>query len=100
MIAWPRISPYPAAMDDHGRRVLAPLREAWTAFEDGTASLLDLSRLAEQAAGALDNASAPLPQLLRKAASDLEFASYTNDQENHLQVGRQILEPVLAEWAG
>ncbi len=87
-------------MDDHARRVLAPLREAWTAFENGTASLLDLSRLAEQAAGALDNASASLPQLLRKISSDLEFASYTNDQENHLQVGRRIFEPVLAEGAG
>ncbi|GAB3871989.1 hypothetical protein [Terrabacter terrigena] len=62
--------------------------------------MLDLSRLAEQAAGALDNASAPLPQLLRKTASDLEFASYMSDQENHLQEGRQIFEPVLAEWAG
>jgi hypothetical protein len=37
--------------------------------------------------------------LLRTAASDLEFAYYANEQEDHLQIGRQILEPVLAELA-
>jgi hypothetical protein len=86
-------------MDDHARRVLTPLTQAWTAFENDAANLLDRSWLAEQASGALDNASAPLPQLLRTAASDLEFAYYANEQEDHLQIGRQILEPVLAELA-
>ncbi len=84
-------------MDDHARRVLAPLMQVWNAFENDAASLLDLSRLAEQASVALDNATAPLPQLLRTAASDLEFAYYANEQEDHLRIGRQILEPVLSE---
>ena len=58
--------------------------------------MLDLlARLAEHASDALDNASAPLPQLLRAAASDLEYAYYTNDREDHQQVGRQILRPVM-----
>ena len=83
-------------MDDHARRVCAPLKEAWVDFEAGRASLLDLSRLAEQAANALDNANAPLPGLLATAASDLEYAYYVNERENHRPEGRRILGPALS----
>jgi hypothetical protein len=58
--------------------------------------LLDLARLAEQATNALDNASAPLPRMLATAASDLEYAYYTNDSDGHVLVGRRILGPVLS----
>ena len=84
-------------MDDHARRVCAPLRQGWADFESGRATLLDLSRLAEQASNALDNANAPLPRLLATAASDLEYASYTNERDDHLSVGQRILGPVLSE---
>ncbi len=84
-------------MDDHARRVCAPLKDGWTDFEAGRATLLDLSRLAEQAAGALDNSNAPLPRLLATTASDLESAYFTNERETHQEVGRRILAPVMTE---
>lgn len=40
-------------MDDHARRICAPLVAAWADFESGRATLLDLARLAEQAANLL-----------------------------------------------
>ena len=83
-------------MDEHAQRVCAPLRNAWIDFETGRATLLDLARLAEQATNALDNASAPLPQMLATAASDLEYAYYTDDSDGHGLVGRRILGPVLS----
>ena len=83
-------------MDDHARRICAPLVAAWADFESDRATLLDLARLAEQAANALDNANAPLPRLLATAASDLEYGYHANEREEHLLVGRRIMEPVLA----
>jgi hypothetical protein len=88
---------YAAGMDEHAKRVCSPLLGVWSEFENESASLLDLSRLAEQASDALDGASAPLPQMLRTAASELESAYYTNQQEAHLQLGRRILGPVIAQ---
>ncbi|WP_181312950.1 hypothetical protein [Nocardioides campestrisoli] len=84
-------------MDEHAKRVYAPLLDAWDDFEQGRATLLDLSRLTEQASEALDNASAPLPQELREAAADLEYAHYANDREEHLSAGRRILGPLLIQ---
>jgi hypothetical protein len=83
-------------MDEHARRIFAPLVRSWAEFENGSATLLDLARLAEQASNALDNANAPLPQQLGAAASDLEYAYYANEREAHLSVGRKILGPVMA----
>lgn len=83
-------------MDEHAQRVCAPLLNAWTDFERGRATLLDLARLAEQASNALDNASAPLPRMLAMAASDLECNYYTNDSADQLPVGRRILGPALS----
>lgn len=83
-------------MDDHARRVCAPLRDGWADFEEGHATLLDLSRLAGQAADALDNSSTPLPRELAAAASDLEYAYFTNERETHLEVGRRILGSVMS----
>jgi hypothetical protein len=63
----------------------------------GSITLLDLSRLAEQAANALDNASAPLPQQLATAATDLEHAYSTSEREDHHpSLGLEILGPVMA----
>ena len=86
---------YPHDMDEHARRVCAPLLATWTDFEQGRATLLDVSRLAEQASDALDNASAPLPQELREAAADLEYAHHASEREEHLSAGRRILGPLL-----
>lgn len=83
-------------MDDHARRICAPLVAAWADFESGWATLRDLARLAEQAVNALDNANAPLPRKLATAASDLEYGFHANEREEHLLVGRRIMEPVLS----
>jgi hypothetical protein len=76
-------------MDEHTERVCAPIKRAWLDFERGQATLLDLARLAEQASTALDNASAPLPQLLAEAASDLEHAYYATEEAEHRETTRR-----------
>lgn len=86
-------------VDEHTRRVCEPLKRGWAEFQNEAASLLDLARRAEQAADALDNESAPLPALLRTAASDLEYASYAAEREEHARAGQRIMRPVLAEMA-
>ncbi len=83
-------------MDDHARRVTRPFVEAWADFQEGRASLLDLSRRATQAASALDNASAPLPGMLSAAASDLEYAYFTTEREDHLREAHPIVDPLMA----
>jgi hypothetical protein len=74
------------------------LLDAWSDFMVGNATLLDLSRLAEQAYSALDNASAPLPLLLHRAAGDLEYAHFTVEREDHQQAAQDIMAPVLAAF--
>jgi hypothetical protein len=64
-------------------------------FQRGDASLLDLARRAEQAEQALDNATAPLPQLLHAAASDLEYAYHASEREDHAAAAARIVAPVL-----
>lgn len=73
-----------------------PLKNAWADFQAGSGTLLDLARLAGQAASALDNASAPLAVMLAEAAADLEYAHYADEAEDHLPAGRRILGPVLS----
>jgi hypothetical protein len=87
-------------MDEHARRVCAPLLASWDAFQQGQATLLDLSRLAEQASDALDNSNAPLPAALREAAADLEYAYHASEREEHASAGRRLLGPLLAEMSG
>jgi hypothetical protein len=86
-------------MDDHARRVLLPFVEAWQDFQQGRATLLDLSRLAEQAASSLDNAS-DFPRLLGSLREDLESAYFTNEQEQHQDIGRRLVAPLLAALDG
>lgn len=83
-------------VDDHAERVTRPLAQAWSDFQSGQASLLDLSRRAEQAASALDNANALLIELLAAAAHDLEYAYFTSERAAHDAEARRILRPVLA----
>jgi hypothetical protein len=84
-------------MDEHAERVCRPLMDAWSDFGRGQATLLDQARLAAQASNALDNASAPLPQLLGTAASDLEYAYYASESAEHAEAAQRILGPVLAQ---
>lgn len=67
-------------MDEHARRLCSLLLASWADFEQGRATLLDVSRRAEQASNALDNASAPLPQALHEAAADLEYAYFASER--------------------
>ncbi|MGZ5370866.1 hypothetical protein [Aeromicrobium sp.] len=83
-------------MDEYVRRMTQPLADAWAEFNEGRASLLDLSRLAEQASGALDNSEPDLPGLLATAASDLEYAYFANEREHHLKLAQPIMNPILA----
>lgn len=87
-------------MDEHVRRVTEPLLDAWAAFVAGdeAVSLLDLSRLCEQAANALDNSVHGIPIVLDRAFSDLEYAYHATERHEHLSEGRRILEPVIAAF--
>ena len=86
-------------VDEHAHRVTQPVRDTWDDFQAGHASLLDLSRTAEQAAAALDHSNAELLRALGSACGDLEYAYYTNEREEHLAVGHRIMRPVLAAMA-
>ena len=83
-------------MDEHVERVCAPVLRTWADFVAGRATLLDISRVGQQAADALDNSRAPVPRLLAEDASDLEYAFHTKEAEDHLDVGRRLMQPVLA----
>ena len=74
----------------HTRRVTRPFIEAWRDFQRGE-RLLGLSRLAQQAASALDNASDPLPRLSADGYNDLEVAYFTNEREDHQEVGHRLV---------
>lgn len=65
--------------DEHAERVCRPLLEAWVEFLRGTATMLDLVRLAEQASTALGHANDALPDALAQAAGDLEYAFYATE---------------------
>ena len=83
-------------VDEHGRRVTQAFRDTWHDFQQGRATLLDLSRTAEQAAGALDHSNAELLRLLDSAWRDLEYAYHANEREAHAAEAGRILEPILA----
>lgn len=83
-------------MDEHAERVCQPLIDAWGDFKRGQATLLDLSRLAEHAWAAIDNANMPLPQLLPRAVADLEHAYYASERAEHDEAARRILAAFFA----
>lgn len=83
-------------MDDHAARVTQPLREVYSDFRSGEATLLDLSRVASQVAVTLDNAHADLLVLLRQADSDLEYGYYASEREEHAALAERVYGPILA----
>ena len=87
-------------MEKHVRRVTKPLVDAWRAFQAGDTaiSLLDLSRLCHQAAGALDNSVHGIPIVLDRASCDLEYAYHSTETTQHMSEGRRILEPVIVSF--
>lgn len=84
-------------MDEHAVRICQPLVIEWFEFLQARATMLDLARLALQASSALDNASAPLPETLARAASDLEYAYYDTESEAHVEEASRILGTVLIQ---
>lgn len=78
-----------------------PLLDAWTVFESGddSVTLLDLARLAHQAASSLDNSVHGIPIVLDRASVDLEYAFHASKRSLHRSEGRRILEPVIASFA-
>lgn len=83
-------------MDEHAARVTQPLREVYSDFRSGEATLLDLSRVAGQVAMTLDNAHADLLVLLRQADSDLEYGYYATEREEHAGLAERVYGPILA----
>jgi hypothetical protein len=82
-------------MDDFAVRICRPVAEGWREVEAGRATLMDLSRVVGQASAALDNQYAPLPDLLRRAERDLEYAHFSTEQDAAVEVGRNIMAPLL-----
>jgi hypothetical protein len=64
-------------------------------FRNGEDSLLELSAAAAHAAITIDNASAPLPDLLQAASSDLEYAYFATERDQHASEAERILLPIL-----
>lgn len=83
-------------MDEHAARVTQPLRDVYSDFQAGQATLLDLSRVAGQVAMTLDNAHAALLTLLRNAHGDLEYGYYASESEKHVVVAERVYGPMLA----
>ena len=83
-------------MDEHAERITRPLREVWTDFQHGKASLLDLSRTAHQAAAALDHSNAELLKQLEAADGALEHAYCASEREDHYGMAASIMAPILA----
>lgn len=70
-------------MDEHAIRVVQPVVDTWDSFRHGDSTLLDLSRVTEQASDALDSASAELRDRLRHASSELESAFHSSERKEH-----------------
>jgi hypothetical protein len=92
-------------VDEFAARVTAPLRHAWADYQAeqkwtdsraGRDAVLELSRLAEQASSALDNAHAPLLRLLEAAWGELEYIAHTEEGGELLERVRAVLEPITA----
>ena len=83
-------------MNDHARRVCEPLLDCWGDFNDGRATLGDLSRLAGQARHALDSSAEPLPDLLWTA--QLEWLAMQDPAGRDVDVAevRRYLDPIRA----
>ena len=86
-------------VDEHAQRMVKRFLDAVDEYRNGRISLVDLSRQARQVADTLDNASAPIPQLLEHVESELEYTYYASQSTEHLDRAEQILRPVLAEIA-
>lgn len=74
-------SRYGSSVDEHARRITQPSSDAPADYLAGRVSVLELSRLTEQAVGVSDGASAPALRLLNTVANDLGCAAYASDQE-------------------
>ncbi len=70
-------------MDEHAIRVVQPVVDTWDSFRHGDSTLLDLSRVTEQATDALDSASAELRERLRHASWELESAFQSSERNEH-----------------
>lgn len=83
-------------MDEYAARVTQPLRDVWSEFQQGQATLGDLARVAGQTAMTLDNAHADLVRLLLAADSDLEYAQYAVEREEHGALAQRVFDPIFA----
>jgi hypothetical protein len=84
-------------VDEYNERLTQPLRDVWLDYPAGRASVLDLSRVAEQVLAHLDHAHAPLLDMLRAAESSLEAAWWGSaDDDERRRTAEQHYMPMLA----
>lgn len=84
-------------MDEFNERLTQPLREVWAEYQVGHATLLDLSRVAEQVLAHLDRTHAPLLEMLRTAESSLESVWWGSlDEEDRKQAAERYYGPMLS----
>ncbi len=83
-------------MDEYNERLTQPLRAVWAEYQAAQATLLDLSRAAEQVLGHLDHTHAPLLDMLRVAESSLESVWWGSlDKEDREQAAERYYRPIL-----
>jgi len=75
-------------VDDHARRVTAPVRVALEGFERGDVTVADLQAAVAAAAEALDNSNAGLIQALGALVEDLDEIRLAMPQEDQLAAVR------------
>jgi hypothetical protein len=75
-------------VDEHARRVTAPVRVALEGFERGYVTVADLQAAVAAAAGALDNSNVGLVQALGALAEELEEIRFALPQEDQLAAVR------------
>ncbi len=75
-------------------RVIGQVPRVLADYQAGHGTLLDLASAAEEAAAALDKASAPQPHLLLSATNDLEAAYFASEAREHAAAAQRALAPV------
>ena len=88
-------------MDEHARKITAPVLETLNGFDRGSVSVADIQVAVAAAAQALDNSNARLIELLNLLEEDLEEIRFATPVEQHpaavRERSRAIRELLAAE---
>jgi len=97
--SWSGLVGHDCRVDDHTRRVTAPVRVALEGFERGDVTVADVQAAVVAASGALDNSSAGLAHALGALGEDLEeirFAMPVEDQPAAVRARSTEVKALLA----